>query len=109
MIIPLISNSVSSPGIDQNQGGEGTSRGRPKPSKGTYVPMTGRLEVSQVTQEMTLSGRGLCTCVWPKSLSSITPVDKVRKSKSATNPSPVTDPRPRKLSAGFEGETQSLY
>lgn len=47
-----ISNSVSCPGIQQNQSGEETKKGRPKPSRGSYVPMIGSLEVSGVTQDI---------------------------------------------------------
>lgn len=65
-----ISNSVSCPGIQQNQG-----RGKKKEAqgqvKGSYVPMIGRLEVSQVTQDIRPWGGGIRVW-WPHSLPGIT-------------------------------------
>lgn len=104
-----ISNSVSCPGIQQNQSGEETKKGRPKPSRGSYVPMIGSLEVSGVTQDIRPWGGGM-RAWWPHSLPGITLLGNVRKRKSATNARLETNPWSPELSAQFEGdETQSPH
>lgn len=70
--------------------------------------MLGRLEVSQVTQDIRPSGD--MRVWWPHSLPGITLVGNVRKRKSATNTRLETEPWPPELSAQFErDETQSPH